>query len=277
MYKEFKNWLRVSDSYNSKGVILPTEITKMMNEEMEKISFWRQHASIIKTSLQSVEIMSNKSGYKTQWLGDENTLQNTDFSEFKCRNIKNFEIYANPSVSSKLFDDEESNVEKTIIAQVTHSIVEEEIKSFLIGDGKDRPMGILKNKDIKTITKKEKLMESLIEMMCSLKNIYLNNAIWILNRKIMSDLYNEEFTKLLSMTSVNNKLITSLFGLPIYINENATSAILIDLKSTYLVVDQREMSLLKDPYSKKPMIEFYFSKRVGGDVVDPEGYVILGE
>ena len=41
-----------------------------------------------------------------------------------------------------------------------------------------------------------------------------------------------------------------------------------DMKSAYTVVDRMGDRILRDPYTSKPWVQFYTTRRVGGDVVN---------
>ena len=43
-----------------------------------------------------------------------------------------------------------------------------------------------------------------------------------------------------------------------------------DMAETYQIVDRIGIRVLRDPYTTKPFIKFYTTKRVGGDVVNFE-------
>jgi HK97 family phage major capsid protein len=43
----------------------------------------------------------------------------------------------------------------------------------------------------------------------------------------------------------------------------------------YMVVDRAEMRILRDPYTAKPYVKLYTSKRVGGDVTNSEAIKLL--
>jgi HK97 family phage major capsid protein len=47
-----------------------------------------------------------------------------------------------------------------------------------------------------------------------------------------------------------------------------------DFKAGYAIVDRVGMNMVRDPFTNKPYIEFYTTKRVGGQVVLPEAIVI---
>ena len=43
----------------------------------------------------------------------------------------------------------------------------------------------------------------------------------------------------------------------------------------YIVVDHRQMTILRDPFTAKPWVKFYTSKRVGGDVFNFEAIKLV--
>jgi HK97 family phage major capsid protein len=72
-----------------------------------------------------------------------------------------------------------------------------------------------------------------------------------------------------------------LLGYPVILSDDMPTArpgeasvpmVLANFQKGYMVVDRHDMRLLRDPYSSKPFVEFYASKRVGGDVVDFDAF-----
>ncbi len=51
---------------------------------------------------------------------------------------------------------------------------------------------------------------------------------------------------------------------------NSIAALYGDMEATYLVVDRVGIRVLRDPYTNKPFVHFYTTKRVGGGVYNPE-------
>jgi len=48
-----------------------------------------------------------------------------------------------------------------------------------------------------------------------------------------------------------------------------------DFEKGYLIVDRQGVEVLRDPYSAKPYVLFYTTKRVGGGVQDFEAIKLL--
>jgi HK97 family phage major capsid protein len=57
--------------------------------------------------------------------------------------------------------------------------------------------------------------------------------------------------------------------------EASDSIVFANFSRGYQVVDRQDMRLLRDPYTSKPFVEFYATKRVGGDVIDFDAIKII--
>jgi HK97 family phage major capsid protein len=77
---------------------------------------------------------------------------------------------------------------------------------------------------------------------------------------------------------------STLFGYNVYImddmpavvsGESSDSILFGNFKRAYQIVDRSGMTILRDPYSSKPYVEFYATKRVGGAVIDTKAYKML--
>ena len=76
----------------------------------------------------------------------------------------------------------------------------------------------------------------------------------------------------------------TLLGYPVAENDDmpdvgagtAASAILFgDFNRGYTIVDRMGIRVLRDPYTNKPFVHFYTTKRVGGMLVDSEAIKIF--
>jgi len=48
-----------------------------------------------------------------------------------------------------------------------------------------------------------------------------------------------------------------------------------DMRAAYQIVDRIGIRTLRDPYSAKPYVQFYTTKRVGGDVTNFESLKLI--
>jgi HK97 family phage major capsid protein len=74
-----------------------------------------------------------------------------------------------------------------------------------------------------------------------------------------------------------------LLGYPVFENEDMASAVgagaLViafgNFKNGYTIVDRTDLNILRDPYTDKPYVNFYTTKRTGGMLTDSEAIKIL--
>ena len=73
-----------------------------------------------------------------------------------------------------------------------------------------------------------------------------------------------------------------LLGRPVEIDEampapdlSALAIAFADFRAGYLVNDRIGTRVLRDPYTNKPYVNFYITKRVGGGVLDPNAIKVL--
>ncbi len=278
-----KNWLQDIETkglIDGKSFILPQDISEFLHADIKDISFFRKHGISIQTNLDSIDIIKNYGQYETKWASEEEPRKPTEFPKFEKTTVPTFAVYAKPIISQRLLEDFFSDIEETIRQQVTESITMAEIEAFLYGDGKNKPKGILTSEKIQRLTIKENnILAAIMESFSKLENIYRKDAIWVINRSIADAIYNIKIQNLLFMApNINGKMEMNLLGLPIYISDQMKEndlMLLINIKKSYCIVDRKDISLLKDPYSNKPMVELYFQKRVGGEILDTKACILI--
>jgi HK97 family phage major capsid protein len=132
----------------------------------------------------------------------------------------------------------------------------------------------------------ESAVNVLIDMVCSLKPIYVKNAKWIMSRSALAlvrKLKSADGTYLWQ-PSLSQSAPSTLLGYPVIIDDDmpaiqadtaSTSIAFGDFLSGYQIVDRQGLRILRDPYTSKPFVEFYATKRTGGAVVDYDAIKLL--
>jgi HK97 family phage major capsid protein len=205
------------------------------------------------------------------------------------------EIYAMPAVTQRLLDDAAISVDNWLADQVRKEFARQEGVAFLAGDGVNKPYGLLTyvtggaNAGVHPggaieVTQTAITVDGLIDFMFSLDAPYRQNATWL-----MSSLTAATIAK---MKDANDNLIwreslmvgqpSTLLGRPVEIDEgmpapelNALAIAFGDFKAGYLINDRVGTRILRDPYTNKPFVMFYVTKRVGGGVLDPNAIKVL--
>jgi len=298
-----KKSLNASDENGA--LLLPKDTANKIEETIKYISPMRAICRKITISGNSVDILVDDKNLDAGWSGkDTEERLETDAPKFRKISIAVNEIYARPKASQQLLDDSKVDIEQWLIAKIAEKFAMLENQSFLNGDGNDKPRGFL-NYETSADEKRdfgklqhfitgekgkfkddEKAVNLLIDMAYSLKSNYLKNAKWLMSRSALSairKLKNLDGTSLwqpaLSETSPS-----TLLGYPVIIDDDmpelkegtASKSIAFgDFEAGYQIVDRQELSILRDPYTSKPFVEFYATKRIGGAVVDFDAIKVL--
>jgi HK97 family phage major capsid protein len=125
--------------------------------------------------------------------------------------------------------------------------------------------------------------DGLIDVKFSLVEDYLTRGTWLANRLTVADIMQlkDGNGQYLWRAGLEPSQPSVLLGLPIRMSTtmpvvaaNALSIALAEWSEAYMIVDRLGISVQRDPYTAKPMVEFYTRKRVGGDVINYEAIII---
>jgi HK97 family phage major capsid protein len=206
------------------------------------------------------------------------------------------ELYAQPKVSQKMLDDSFIDVEAWIAEKVSEKFGRDEATAFVSGNGVMKPKGLLSYTAGTDITQAQVQQigsgtsgaftyAGLVNLQASLKEPYQNNAVFLIQRASNYNLltivdgqsrpiFNLSYDK-------NAGLEPTILGKPVRfaadipaVGANALAAIYGDVRKAYQIVDRNGIRVLRDPFTAKPHIYFYTTKRTGGAVVNFEAYVI---
>ena len=238
------------------------------------------------------------------WTSENEERIETDSPEVKKIKIPVYELYAKPKANQHLLDDSEIDVEEWLIDKIAEKFASLEDSAFINGDGTSKPHGFLKyssNSDENRtfgilqhfltgakgkFVDNDSALNILIDMVCSIKPIYVKNAKWIMSRSALSEIRKIKNGDSLPIwaPSIADATPSTLLGYPVIIDDNmpalvngqeSTSVAFGDFSSGYQIVERQGLSILRDPYTSKPFVEFYASKRVGGDVIDFDAIKLL--
>ncbi len=262
------------------GFLVPQEISKKVIKLAQEISPMRQLASVEEISTDSLDIIEDFNLATASWSATESAaVVETATPQIGRKTILVNELYAQPKATQRLIDDNQFNAESWLIEKLAEIFAKTENSTFVNGDGVGKPKGFLTYTDIGTINSGVSAAvtaDSVVRLVYSLKEDYMANATFLMNRQTVQQV------RLLKDTTNNyiwNPSFVSgkddtLFGIPVkqavdmpIPAANANAIALADFKKAYQIVDRFGIRILRDPYTEKPFVKFYATKRVGGDVV----------
>lgn len=217
--------------------------------------------------------------------------------------IQVHECYAMPAATQTLLDDAWTNVESLIAEETNEAFWELEAQAWIDGSGNGRPQGLIlpsgkitvetgstaavqgKLGVVKSgsasalISGSVKVGDGLIAVQTRLKSRYLSNARWRMNRFTLAEVrklkdQNDQYVWQPGLTA---GVGSTILGYPVDTDDHmpaiADGAIPIlfgDFRAAYTIVDRMGIRMLRDPYSSKPYVLFYTTKRVGGGYIKTE-------
>ncbi len=291
--KKFLNFLR-EDSNGHTSIDLPTSVSNSITNKIQVLSPIKSLAKVTYTSNDKLDVVVDSNDSEDSgWITDE-LIKYDDISAISKVSIHLHQLFAKPRVSHMMLEDNTANVEEFIHDKITTQMAASENKSFLFGDGISQPKGILKY-EISTDGAKPNQIEGviggepgkiddylkIIELMEKLPSKYLAGASWIMSRNAASHIRtirDATTGKFLWQNSIAHGIPDTLLGYPVVIcddmpkvstdEKECVPVLFANLYEGYQIAEKPTINILKDPFNAKPFVEFYATKRIGGDVVN---------
>jgi HK97 family phage major capsid protein len=276
------------------GFTTPLEWDRTISGRLKLISPMRQNAQVQATSKAGFTKLFTDRAVGSGWVGETASRPATSTPSFTALTFGVGELYANPAASQTLLDDSEINIETWLAGEVETEFERQESIAYLSGDGVNKPYGLLTYitgganaarhpwGDIKvTVSGDANLIkpDPLIDMIYALPAAYAPNAKFYSNRASLAairKLKDGQQNYLWQPTFVAGQPST-LAGYPLVDMPDmpvATAGLVPllfgDMARTYLIIDRIGVRVLRDPYTNKPYVSFYTTKRVGGGVQNPD-------
>lgn len=243
--------------------------------------------------------------FRTGWSADMGPVNATDAGQIGMKMIPSCDLYALPYASQDMLDDAAFNIERYIQENLAKSMAFAEGSAFVNGNGIGQPMGLVTdalNFPTQVFpplgSASQTIGESanfLIDAFYALPDYYSRNGTWLMNRQtlrlvrewidgngsyIWTPVYGQSFkgeapatilsrpyAECIDMAAPN--AVTNLYSV------GSVPILFGDIYSAYIITDRVGIRVLRDPYSQKPFVLFYTTRRVGGQVVLPEAMVAL--
>lgn len=126
--------------------------------------------------------------------------------------------------------------------------------------------------------------DKLHDMMGALKSAYMTNARWMTRRTVITAIrkFKDGMGNYLWQPSFVAGVPETIMGFPVMRAEdmpalaaNSLSLAFGDFMAAYQIVDRMGLRVLRDPFTAKPYVKFYTTKRTGGGVVNFEAYKLM--
>jgi len=288
--------------------VLP-EIDQAIDATIKLVSPMRQVATIRQIGTAAYKRFINIHGTTSGWVGEAEARTSTTTPQLKEVEIPVHEIYASPVATQSLLDDSFFNIESWLSEEVNLEFAYQEGVSFISGNGLKRPRGFLTetiaaNSATETygtigyiatgasgafastaagppIVQGGDVFHDVVQ---ALKSGYRANAQWLANRRTVAKVrqLKDLYANYIWQPGLQAGQPSSLVGYPVVdmedmpdIASNSYSIAFGDWKRAYTIVDRIGTRVLRDPYTSKPNVIFYTTKRVGGKTTMHEAIKLL--
>jgi HK97 family phage major capsid protein len=276
-----------TDSDPDGGYLLPRNVRAGIIERLVEISPVRALASIETIGVgDSLDVPKEGSTvFDDGWVSERQDRPETATGTFALDQIPTFEQYAKPRATQKMLDDSSFDVEGWIARKVEQRFAKREASGFISGNGVTQPEGLLTNADVAIVNSGDANLltpDGIVKLFYALPEPYAANGTWLLRRGTVQAirLFKDTTNQYLWQPALGEKAPPTILGQPYreaidmpVVAANAFPIIFGDIRSAYTIVDRQGVRVLRDPYSAKPFVEFYTTRRVGGQVVLAEAIV----
>lgn len=276
------------------GYLVPNETETEIGRRLSTLSPLRSIASVRQVSAAVLKKPFTTTGPAVGWVAETATRPQTATPVLAELQFPTMELYAMPAATASLLEDSVVDLDQWIASEVETAFAEQEGTAFVNGNGVNRPKGFLDYNKVAEASwawgdvgylvtgvsgalPASSPSDILIDLVYTLKAGYRQNANWVMNRKTQASirkLKDADGNYLWQPPSAPGQR-AMLMGFPLVEAEdmpdaaaNATPIAFGDFGRGYLVVDRTGVRVLRDPYSAKPYVLFYTTKRVGGGVQD---------
>lgn len=282
------------------GFAVPVEVDRNIIQLERGLVPMRSVCNVITVGTESWSRLINKGGASSGWVGETDARSETDTPTMATVAPFFGEVYAEPHATQKSLDDVFFNVEAWLADEVAIEFAEQENAAFTGGDGVKKPKGFLAYPNAATEDAARALgtlqfvnsgnaatipnADCLITLTYKLKQGYRRNASWMLNPTTMLPLrlLKDAEGNYLWRPGLDAGEPSTLLSKPVIENDDmpsvAANALAIgfgDWKRGYTIADRVGVRVLRDPYTRKPYVKFYTTKRVGGGVMDSNAIKLL--
>ncbi len=282
----------LSTTVNSDGgYLVDPQTAETVKSVLQSTASIRAVASVVTVEATSFDVLIDHSDTGAGWATETDPTAESGTPLIDRITIALHELSALPKASQRLLDDSAFDIEGWLAGRIADKFARAEAAAFISGDGVDKPTGILSHPVVANDSWSWGNLgyvasgedggigdgDAIIDLVYALGAQYRANASFVMNSKtagLVRKLKDADGRFLWSDGLAAGEP-ARLLGYPVLIAEDmpdaATDAFALgfgDFAAGYTIAERPDLRVLRDPFSAKPHVLFYATKRVGGDVSD---------
>ena len=276
------------------GYLVDPETSETIKSTLTATASVRAIAATVNVEANSYDVLVDHTDVGSGWASETATLTETATPQIDRITIPLHELSALPKASQRLLDDSAFDIEGWLAGRIADKFARAEAASFINGDGVDKPRGFLDHASVDNavwtwgnlgyvptgadgdfaVTNPS---DAIVDLVYALDAEYRANATFVMNSKPAGAVrkMKDADGRFLWTDGLAAGEPARLMGYPVLIAEDmpdiASGADAIafgDFANGYTIAERPDLRVLRDPFSAKPHVLFYATKRVGGDVSD---------
>ena len=281
----------LSTAVNSDGgYLVDPQTSQAVQSVLNATASIRAIASVVTVEATSYDVLIDHTDVGAGWATEVDTAIETDTPQIDRITIALNELSALPKASQRLLDDSAFDIEGWLAGRIADKFARAEAAAFINGDGVDKPKGFLDHASVDndvwtwgnlgyvpTGVDGDVTSEAIVDLVYALGAQYRANGSFVMNSKtagLVRKLKDADGRFMWSDGLAAGEP-AQLMGYPVLVAEDmpdaatdATSIAFGDFNAGYTIAERPDLRILRDPFSAKPHVLFYATKRVGGDVSD---------
>nr|WP_241527346.1 phage major capsid protein [Sphingomonas turrisvirgatae] len=284
------------------GYAIPREIDALVDTTLASISPIRAIANVVTVGSAGYRKLVASGGTPSGWAAETGARTETATAAFNEIAPPMGDLYANPAASQAMLDDAAFDVEAWLADEIAREFARAEGAAFVSGNGTNKPKGFLSYATAATGDGARAFgtlqhvasgaagafaadpEEKLIDLVQALRPPYRQGAVFVMNSATLARIRKFKTTDGVALwqPALSAAQPATLLGYPVVEAEdmpdvaaNSLSIAFGNFKAGYLIAERGETQILRDPYSNKPFVHFYATKRIGGAVTNSEAIKVM--
>lgn len=273
------------------GYLVDPATSEMVQSVLNSTASIRAIASVVNVEATSYDVLVDHTELGAGWASETGSVSETATPQIDRISIPLHELSALPKASQRLLDDSAFDVEGWLSGRIADKFARAEADAFINGDGSDKPTGILDHPAVDNevwawgnlgyvVTGSAGAIadgDPIVDLVYALGAQYRANGTFVMNSKTAGVIrkLKDADGRFLWSDGLAAGEPARLMGYPVLIAEDmpdvGTGSFSIafgDFAAGYTIAERPDLRVLRDPFSAKPHVLFYATKRVGGDVSD---------
>ncbi|MCK0121647.1 MAG: phage major capsid protein [Yoonia sp.] len=273
------------------GYLVDPQTSDTIKGTLSATASIRAIAQVVTVDATSFDVLVDHTDMGAGWATETGGLTETDSPQIDRITIPLHELSALPKASQRLLDDTAFDIEGWLAGRIADKFARSEANAFIAGDGVDKPKGLLTYPTVDNDVWAWGNLgyvptgsvggidnaDPIVDLVYAVGAQYRANGTFVMNSKTAGTIrkLKDNDGRFLWSDGLAAGEPARLMGYPVLIAEDmpdiAGDAFAIafgDFATGYTVAERPDLRVLRDPFSAKPHVLFYATKRVGGAVSD---------